>query len=89
MSHNKNFPIKKVSRTEMVGLVNSTKGKFFTSTHVGKDNEPHTINGVKLKEQNNALGYIQVHSCKNKEIRLLNPQTITDLSFGGVHYKAK
>lgn len=89
MSHNKNFPVKKVSRTAMVELINGTKGKFFTSTHIGKDNEAHTINGIRFKEQNNTLGYIQVHSLKNKEMRLVNPQTVTDLSFCGVHYKVK
>lgn len=89
MSHNKNFPVTKVSRTAMVELINGTKGKFFTSTHVGKDKAPHTINGMRFKVQDNPLGYIKVHSIKNKEIRLVNPQTVTDLSFGGVHYKVK
>lgn len=89
MSHNKNFPVRKISRTQMVELMNSIKGKFFTSTHIGKDDKPHMINGIRFKEQNNPLGYVKVHSLKNKEIRLVNPQTITDLSFGGVHYKIK
>lgn len=88
MSHNKNFPILKVSRTAMVELINNTKGRFFTSTHIGKDNVPHTINGIRLN-QNSPLGYIHVYSCKNKEMRSINPQTVTDLSFCGVHYKIK
>jgi len=89
MSHNKNFTVKRVSRTEIVKLINDTKGRFFTSTHVGKDAKPHTINGMRFKIQDNPLGYIKVHSLKNKGIRLVNPQTITNLSFGGVHYKVK
>lgn len=89
MSHNKNLPIRRVSRTKMLEVLNGTKGRFFTSTHIGTDKQPHVINGIRFKEQNSPMGYILVHSCSKGECRNINPQTITDLKFGGVHYKVK
>lgn len=87
--HNKNFPVKKVSRTAILKMISDTKGRFFTSTHIGKDGQPHTINGIRYKKQDNEFGYIKVYSTQSKEMRLINPQTLTNFSFGGIHYVAK
>lgn len=86
--HNEKFPIKKVSRTEMTKVIHSTKGRFFTSTHVGTDNEPHVLNCIRSAVQDNELGYIKVHA-RGQGPRLINPQKLTDLTFNGVHYKTK
>lgn len=88
-THNKKLPVKKVTRSKMLEVIASTGGRFFTSTHTGKDNQPHTINGIRYKRQDNEFGYIKVYCAAVKEMRLINPQTLTDVSFGGVHYQAK
>lgn len=87
--HNKNFPVQKVSKTKMLEVIANTKGRFFSSTHTGKDGNPHTINGIRYKKQDNEFGYIKVYCAAVKEMRLINPQTLTDVSFGGIHYQAK
>lgn len=86
--HNKKFPIKKVSRTEMAKLIHTTKGRFFTSTHTGTDNEPHVLNCIRSSVQDDNLGYIKVHA-RGQGPRLINPQKLTDLSFNGIHYVIK
>jgi hypothetical protein len=82
-------PVKRVSRTTMLKVIADTKGRFFTSTHIGKDGQPHIINGIRYKIQDNEFGYIKVYSSAAKEMRLVNPQTLTDVVFNGTHYKAK
>jgi hypothetical protein len=89
VKHNKKFPIEKVSRTKMVQLLNQTKGKFFTSTHIDKDGNPRTMNAVKSNKPASELGYILVYSMRDKGYRNINPQTLTDLSTGKTHYVAK
>lgn len=87
--HNKSFPVQKVSRTKMIQIINDTRGRFFTSTHIDKENKPRTMNAIKSNKSTTELGYITVYSMSDKGLRNINPQTITDLSFGGVHYVAK
>lgn len=89
ISHNKKFPVQKASRTEMVNVVNSTKGRFFTCTHIDKDGSPRTMNAIKSNKPASELGYILVWSLQDKGYRNLNPQTLTDVSFKGTHYTAK
>lgn len=86
--HNKAFPVQKVSRTKMVQVINETKGRFFTVTHVDKDGNLRTMNAIKSNRPASELGYITVWSVQDKGYRNVNPQTLTDLSFGRVHYKA-
>lgn len=88
VSHNKAFPVQKVSRTAMVNVINNTKGRFFTATHIDQDGQPRTMNAIKSKSPATALGYITVYSLQDKGYRNINPQTLTDVSFGRVHYKA-
>jgi len=87
--HNRKFPVVKASRTEMVNVINSTKGRFFTSTHIDKDGSPRTMNAIKSNKPASELGYILVYSLQDKGYRNLNPQTLTDVSFKGTHYTAK
>jgi len=87
--HNKSFPVVKTTRTKMLTTIADTKGKFMTTTHIGKDGKPHTINGIRYKVQDNKMGYIKVYSTVAKEVRFVNPQTLTELSFKGVHYIAR
>ena len=84
--HNKKFPLKKASRTEMVDLINTSKGRFFTSTHVDANGNARTMNCIKTNKEASALGYIPVYSMLDAGERQINPQTICELSFGGVHY---
>lgn len=86
--HNKAFPVSKVSRTKMVQVINETKGRFFTVTHIDKDGQARTMNAIKKNTPATELGYITVYSVQDKGYRNINPQTLTDLSFGRVHYKA-
>jgi hypothetical protein len=87
--HNKNFPIVKTTRTKMLKTLAESGGKFVTTTHIGKDQKPHTINGIRYKKQDDPMGYVKVYSMTAREMRLVNPQTLTDLSFQGMHYVAK
>jgi hypothetical protein len=89
MSKKREFKIEKVTRTEMVKKIHEVGGRIFSSVHIGKDKKPHYIAGKRLAVQDNPLGYIQVHSMQKGEPRLINPQTVTDLKFNGVHYKLK
>jgi len=76
------------SRTKMTQIINESHGRFFTSTHIDKDGNPRTMNGVKAKNANTELGYIRIYVPKEKGFRLINPQTLTDLMFKGKHYRA-
>lgn len=89
ITHNKKFPIQKVSRTAMVKIINETKGRFFTSTHIDKEGNARTMNVIKSNKPADELGYIMVYSMQDKGYRNINPQTITDVSFKGTHYKVK
>jgi hypothetical protein len=88
VTHNKNFPIVKSTRTEMTRVINGTKGRFFTSTHIDKDGNPRTMNAIKSNKPAGELGYLNVYSLVDKDYRMINPQTLTDLSFGGLHMVA-
>lgn len=88
VSHNKAFPVQKVSRTQMVNVINNTKGRFFTATHIDTNGQPRTMNAIKSNRPATELGYITVWSVQDKGYRNINPQTLTDVSFGRVHYKA-
>lgn len=87
--HNKKFPVVKATRTEMVNVINGTKGRFFTTTHIDKDGSPRTMNVIKSNKPASELGYILVYSLQDKGYRNLNPQTLTDVSFKQTHYTAK
>lgn len=89
VTHNKRFPVVKASRTEMVNVINSTKGRFFTCTHIDKEGNARTMNVIKSNKPASELGYILVYSLQDKGYRNLNPQTLTDVSFKGNHYQAK
>lgn len=90
IQHNKNFPIIAKSRTEITEILKTTNGKFFTSTHLDKQGVPRTMNAIKSsKSQPTALGYLTVWSVRDKDYRTIDPRTITDLSFGGLHYQVK
>ena len=89
VSHNRKFPVVKASRTEMVNVINSTKGRFFTTTHIDKDGQARTMNVIKSNRPATELGYILVYSLQDKGYRNLNPQTLTDVTFRGTHYTAK
>lgn len=77
------------TRTEMVEMVNKSKGKPFRAVVIGKDNKEHTVSGMRRKEQNNPLGYIKVWSTSTREDRLLNPQTLMALRFAKKNYALK
>jgi len=85
--HNPKFTLCKVSRTEMVEIINATNGKFFTSTHIDTTGNARTMNCMKSsKSVADALGMLTVYSILDKGYRIINPQTLTDLSFNKVHY---
>ena len=81
-------PARKVSRTTMVKALKENGGKFFTSTHIGKDDKPHTMNAIMLKKQDSELGYFRVWSMTDKGYRNINPQTLTHLNIAGKCMKA-
>jgi hypothetical protein len=76
------------TRTQLVTMINTSKGKPFKAMHIGKDGKEHTVSGIRYKNQDNPLGYIKVFSTQTKELRLINPQTVTRLRYSGVEYKA-
>ena len=78
-----------ISRTKMVQLINDSKGRFFTATHIDKENNPRTMNCIKSNRQASELGYIMVYSVRDKGYRNINPQTLTDLTINGAYYKAR
>lgn len=82
------IPVKRVSRTTMVKLINDSKGRFFTSTHEDKEGNMRTMNCIKKKGKPTELGYITVWVPKEKDYRNINPQTLSELVIDGTHYKA-
>ena len=62
MKHNKSFPVVKVSRTKMVEILNNTKGRFFTTTHMDSKGKLRTMNAIKANTPPTALGYLTVYS---------------------------
>lgn len=78
-----------VGKKEMVKAIANSKGCTFTSTHIGKDGEPHTLVCIRHKHQNDEFGYIKVYSLRDKAERLVNPQTITALKIRGRFFKAR
>lgn len=84
--HNRKFPLVKASRTDMVNMINASKGRFFTSTHIDANGNARTMNCIKSNKPASELGYIPVYSVLDCGDRQINPQTITELSFAGIHY---
>jgi hypothetical protein len=89
ITHNKWFPVVKVSRTKMVTILNSTKGRFFTTTHIDAKGKPRTMNAIKSNAPATPLGHLTVYSLQDRGYRTINPTTLTDLTFQNVHYKVK
>jgi len=73
----------------MVKMLKDNGGKFFTSTHIDKNNQPNTMNADMLKQQDSDLGYLRVWSLSDRGYRNINPQTLTHLNINGGCYKAK
>lgn len=72
----------KTTRTKLIQMLNESKGRIFSSVHVGVDGKDHLTNGMRYKKQDNPHGHIKVYSIKNREMRLVNPQTLYALSTG-------
>lgn len=80
--------MKKVSKTQMTSMILESGGRFFTSTHIGKDGELHTLTGRLSKNPRTNLGYIRMY-CPNVGYRNLNPRTLKRLNIDNSSYIAK
>lgn len=79
----------KISKTDAVTKIKSSKGRFFTVTFIKKDKSERTLNGnVRLDNFMNNQGYINVRE-SNGNIRQINPRTITALTIAGSQYNVK
>lgn len=88
--HNKKFPLQKMSRTNMMKLILESNGRFITTTHIDAEGHLRTMNcTVKKGATLTDLGLLTVYSVRDGEHRNLNPQTLCELSTGGIHYKTK
>ena len=79
----------KISKTDAVNKIKSSKGRFFTVTFIKKDKTSRDMNGnVRLDNFMNNQGYINVRE-SNGNIRQVNPRTITALKIAGSQYVVK
>lgn len=87
---NHNPPIiSNVSKTKLLEIIHTSKGRFFTVTWVKKDGSERTANGkVTEKKFQNKLGYI-VLKTKKDEYKLVDPRTLKGALLNGVHYIVK
>lgn len=81
----------KISRTKIIEMINSIRGKYFTTTHIDKENNPRTMRCIQRSGAGRTeLGYISVWVPKENGIRNINPQTITHFTHpDGREFKAK
>lgn len=79
----------RVNRTQLVDLIKSTNGKFFTVTFTKANGTQRTINGNVKKNSVSTLGFINVYSMKDKGYRNVNSQTIKSVSFNNTTYTVR
>lgn len=89
-------PVKTISKTKALELMENNKGHFFTATFIDKKNEERTMNCQYLKDQTySKLGYVKVKEAikakmtANDAIRQINLQTLKSLKIAGNSYKVK
>lgn len=79
----------KISKTDAVTKIKSSKGRFFTVTFIKKDKSERVLNGnIRLDNFMNNQGYINVKE-SNGNTRQVNPRTITALKIAGSQYIVK
>lgn len=79
----------KISKTDAVIKIKSSKGRFFTVTFIKKDKSERTLNGnIRLDNFMNNQGYINVRESNGNQ-RQINPRTITALKIAGSQYIVK
>lgn len=84
-----------ISRSQMIGIIRNTKGKFFTATFTKKNGEVRVLNGqVKASAFMDDHGYISVREngltrTGKGAKRRIDPRTLLHLSFEGVNYSLK
>ena len=84
------------TREEMVRLIETAEGKFFTVTFIKKDNSTRIMNarlGVKkylkggtLAYSPKAKGLIPVYDLQKKHYKMINKETIMALKIDGKEY---
>lgn len=79
--------MKKISRTKVVELIQSNKGKFFTVKFTKKDNTNRTINCIIKNNGTTKLGYLNVWSIQDKGYRNIDIRTIKTVSIQGLKLK--
>ena len=86
----------KTTREEMVRLIETAEGKFFTVTFIKKDNSTRIMNaslGVKKHLKGGSLPYspkekglMPVYDMQKKHYKMINRETITALKIDGKEY---
>ena len=86
----------KIDTKDVVKVVNSSKGKFFSAVFIKKDGTPRTMNcrlgvkkylkGGKLRFSPSKKGLIVVFDRDKKEYRMININTTQSLKVNGKEY---
>lgn len=73
----------RISRTNVVELIKSNSGKFFTVEFVKKNNTNRTINCIMKNNGLTRLGYLNVWSIQDKGYRNIDIRTIRTVNIQG------
>ena len=86
----------RIDTKDVVKVVNSSKGKFFSAVFIKKDGTPRTMNcrlgvkkylkGGKLRFSPSKKGLIVVFDRDKKEYRMININTTQSLKVNGEEY---
>ena len=87
VKHAMKSPVRKVSRRKLVELIENSKGRFVTTSHIDKKGEVRTMNVIRTTKPADKFGYIQVYSLKDKGLRTINPQTLLSVCSEHIHFK--
>ncbi len=89
----------KIDSKDVVKIINSSKGKFFSAIFIKKDGTLRTMNcrlGVKkylkggeLRFSPSKKGLVVVFDTDKKEYRMININTTRNLKVNGVSYNVK
>jgi len=82
---------KKLSRTEIVNVIENAGGSIMNIGFIKKDKTKRFITGNVNKSKRSKLGYIYFNdfSEKEKKIKSIDPRTIFYLKSKGLEYSAK
>lgn len=79
----------KVSRTEMMKMIDNTNGQFFAVTFKKNDGTIRKVNGNKKKNSTTKLGYVMINDLAKKEVVSFDPKNLISFTFKNINYVKK